>query len=213
MYKKLFISFLLVAIFNLLVGCYSSMLVTVPEYNQIEEEDKPSAISVVTKYGQEYHFSDSNFYVVDDTLYGNEVITLSGEIPFEGKFAFGEIEFYSFEDKWTYKITISEYEQIENERGKPEEIYIIKYDSTKYYFMKDDYIIDSDTLYGKGKLLLGDREELLNREIAISDIESIQFENFERTKTCLSALGIGVLVFVVWAAIWVASDPFSFESK
>ena len=69
MYKKVFISFLLVAIFNLLVGCYSSKLVTVPEYNQIEEEDKPNAISVITKDGQEYHFSNSNFYVMGDTLY------------------------------------------------------------------------------------------------------------------------------------------------
>jgi len=98
MCKKIFISFLLVALFNLLVGCYSSELVTVPEYNQIEEVDKPKDIRVITKDGQEFHFSDSNFSVKDDTL------------------------------------------------------------------------------YGKGKLLLEEKEEILNREIALSNIEAIEFE-------------------------------------
>ena len=57
MCKKILISFLLVAIFNLL-GCYSSELVTAAEYKQVEEKDgKPNEIYVKTKDYQGYHFS------------------------------------------------------------------------------------------------------------------------------------------------------------
>jgi hypothetical protein len=178
--KKIFISFLLVAIFNLLLGCYSSKLVTVPEYNQIEEEDKPDEIRVITKDSQEYHFSESNFYVANDTLYEKDVIALSEKwIPFEGKFAFEEIEeieFYSKKNKWTYRFIISEYENYENEKGQPDEIILIKSDSAKYYFKKDDYFISNDTLYGNGKSLLAEGEEISITGIALSNIESIEFE-------------------------------------
>jgi len=70
MYRKIFISFLLLALINLLAGCYSAESITVAEYNQMEEENKPDDIGVITKDSEEYHFSDSNFYVVNDTLYG-----------------------------------------------------------------------------------------------------------------------------------------------
>ena len=124
MCKKIFISFLIVAVFNLLVGCYSSELITVPEYKQIEEKDgKPVEIYVKTNGFQEYHFSD--FY------------------------------------------------------------------------------IENDTLYGKGKLLLSDGEQLLNRKIALSDIESIELESVSAGKTVafvLGIVGIGVLLFLgIWA--------------
>jgi len=122
--KKIFISFLIVAIFNLLVSCYSSELITVHEYKQVEEkEGKPDEIHLKTNDFQEYHFSD--FY------------------------------------------------------------------------------IENDTLYGKGKLLLSDGEQLLNRKIALSDIESIELESVSAGKTVafvLGIVGIGVLLFLgIWA--------------
>ena len=73
MYKKLISSILVVALLNLL-GCYSSELVNVTEYKQIEEEDKPDDIRVISKDSQEYHFSESNFYVENDTLRGRAPI-------------------------------------------------------------------------------------------------------------------------------------------
>jgi len=97
MNKKLISSILVVALLNLL-GCYSSELVNATEYKQIEEEGKPNEIYVITKDSQEYHFSESNFYVENDTLYGKGKLLLSdGEELFDGKIAFSEIESIKFE--------------------------------------------------------------------------------------------------------------------
>ncbi|MCH7774712.1 MAG: hypothetical protein IH784_09955 [Bacteroidetes bacterium] len=98
MYRKIFIGFLLLALINFLLGCYSSAWITVPEYNQIEEEDKPDYIYVKTKDNQEYHFSESNFYIENDTLYakGKEIL-YNKEKPFDGKIALSDIESIQFE--------------------------------------------------------------------------------------------------------------------
>ena len=119
MYKKLISSILVVALLNLL-GCYSSELINVTEYNQIEEEDKPDEIRVITKDSKEYHFSEMNFYVENDTLYGKEI------------------------------------------------------------------------------LLLGERKHILDRKIALSDIESIQFEYLNGVTTTLLVLGIAAILFIVF---------------
>ena len=202
MYKKLISSILVFALLNLL-GCYSSELVNVTEYKQIEEEDKPDNIRVITKDFQEYYFSESNFYVENDTLYGKEILYLSKEeLPFEGRIAFEEIESIKLKVGTGHNYyfiniaTVSQYQDIEAERGKPDEVFLTKYDSTKYHFMKDNYFIENDTLYGKGKLLLGG-EELLNRKIALSNIESIQFEYFNGATTALLVLGIVAVPFIV----------------
>ena len=89
MYKKLISSILVFALLNLL-GCYSSELVNVTEYKQIEEEDKPDNIRVITIYS-EYYLSD--FYIENDTLYakGKEIL-YNKEKPFDGKIALSDIE-------------------------------------------------------------------------------------------------------------------------
>ncbi len=208
MYRKIFISFLLIALINFLVGCYSSELVTAGEYEQVEEEDKPDDIRVITKDSQEYHFSDSNFYVENDTLYGKVSVK---ELSFEGKFALWEIESIKLKvDRQHYSaiitVPVSEYQNIEAESGKPDEIYLTKDDSTRYHFMKNDYYIENDTLYGKGKLM--DGEELLEGKIALSDIESIQFEYLNGETTALLILGIAAIPFVVVFAYWsIAGFP------
>ena len=206
MYKKLISSLLVVALLNL-VGCYSLESVTVPEYQKIEEEDgKPNEIYVKTKDFNEYHFSDSNFYIENDTLYGKGILFLSEEeIPFEGKFAFVEIELIQleyFDQK--YPATISQYQKIEAERGKPDEIYLTKYNSTRYHFMKNDYYIENDTLYGKGKLLLGEREQQLDRKIALADIASFQFDELDGWTT--AGLVIGSLIVIGVIAIMLIMD-------
>ena len=97
MYKKLISSILVVALLNLL-GCYSSGLVNATEYKQIEEDGKPNEIFVKTKDNQEYHFSESNFKVLNDTLYGKGILLINEEgPPFEGKIALSEIESIQFE--------------------------------------------------------------------------------------------------------------------
>jgi len=98
MYEKVFISFLVLALTNFLVGCYSLESITVPEYKQIEEEDKPDDIRVITKNAQEYNFSESNFYVENDTLYGKEIF-LSGyrEQQLDRKIALDEIRQFQLE--------------------------------------------------------------------------------------------------------------------
>jgi hypothetical protein len=69
--KKIFISLLLVAMFNFLIGCYHFKSVTVPEYEEFEyKEGKPNEIYVKTKDGYWYYFINSNYYVDKDTLYG-----------------------------------------------------------------------------------------------------------------------------------------------
>lgn len=209
MYKKLISSILVVALLNL-VGCYSFESVTVPEYKQVEEkEGKPSEIYVKTKDSQEYHFSDSNFHIDSDTLYWKEKMFLSKEEkPFEEKFALGEIKSFQLEkviDNYSVMntITVSEYQNIEAERGKPDEIYLTKYDESKYHFMKTDFYIENDTLYGKGKLLVGAREEFVGRTIALSNIESIEVETFNLGNTILLSTGILLGVLIIASIIIV----------
>jgi len=199
MYKKLISSILVVALLNLL-GCYSADLVTVTEYNQIEEEDKPDNIRVKTKDSQEYHFAESNFYIENDTLYGKVSVK---ELSFEGKFAFGEIESIQLEyfDQ-NYPTTISQYQKIEAESGKPDDIYLTKYDSTSYYFVKPNYYIENDTLYGKGKLILNHKAEQLNRKIPLSDIESIEFESINSSDTLLLSGGLLLALAAIFVVVF-----------
>ena len=92
MHKKIISSILVVALLNLL-GCYSSDLVTVTEYNQIKEEDKPNDIIVKTKDSKGYHFQESNFYIENDTLFGK---VSPRERSIGGKIAFREIASIQF---------------------------------------------------------------------------------------------------------------------
>ena len=212
MYKKLICSILVIALLNLL-GCYSIEPVTVPEYKQVEEEKgKQKEIYVKTKDNQEYHFTESNFYIENDTLYGKEKLLLSKEdVPFEGKFAFGEIQSIQLEDfgqNYTTLMTVSQYQKIEAESGKPDEIYLTKNDSTKYHFMKNDYYIDNDTLYGKGKMILGEREQQVDRKIALSNIESIEVDSINSLTTSLIVLGIVAIGFIVGFLIAYSNATF-----
>ena len=199
MYKKFISSILVFALLNLF-GCYSSEFVTVAEYKQMEEEGKPDEIYVKTKDYREYHFSDSNFYIENDTLYGIAIL-LSGEegLPFEAEFAFWEIE--SIQTENYGHMTVSTYQMIEAESGKPDEIYLTKYDNTRYHFIKNDYYIENDTLFGKGKLIIDREQQFIgekqsDRKIALSEIESIKFESLNEVNTLLYMGSITVVVVI-----------------
>ena len=101
---------------------------------------------------------------------------------------------------------VSQYQKIETETGKPDEIFLTKNDNTKNQFMKNDYFIENDTLYGKGKLIL-EGEQQFDRKIALSEIESINVESLNEVNTSLSIVGLiaVIVIFVVAAASYERS--------
>jgi hypothetical protein len=204
MYKKVFISFLLLALINFVAGCYSFQPVNVNEYKRIEEEDgKQTEIYVTTKDYKEYHFLNSNFYIENDTLFGKAKVIVS-ELPFEGKFALEDIEtiqveYFAFE--YSSPTTVSQYHKIEAENGKPDEIYLIENDNERYHFIQSDYYIENDTLYGKGQLIV-DKEELVNEKIPLSEIGVIETEKINWTFT--TCLGLGIFTFIVGIIVLIA---------
>ena len=99
-----------------------------------------------------------------------------------------------FVSEYSSPTTVSQYQKIVTENGKPDEIYLTKNDNKRYHFMKTDYYIQNDTLYGKGKLLV-DREELINKNIALLDIAVIETEKINWGTT--SCLGIGIITALV----------------
>ena len=92
MNEKLISSVLVVSLLNLF-GCYSADILTVPQYKTVEETNgKPNEIKVTTKDYKEYQFSNSNFYIENDTLYGKEKLLIAGgQEPIERKIALSEI--------------------------------------------------------------------------------------------------------------------------
>lgn len=203
MNRKIFISFLVVALFNLVVGCYTIEKITVPEY--MAESDKPDEILVTTKDFKKYSFSHPNFYIENDTLYGmGKTILTNKEQSFEGKFALSDIKYFQVRtsDKNYSVVSVSQYLKIEEEKGKPDEIQFTTIDYNRYQFLKPDYHITEDTLYGKVKLLSGEGEVLLDTKIALSDILFLEVENFDWLKFCLLGggiyFGIGIILVVAW---------------
>ena len=198
-----FVGFLIVTTFNFLIGCYSTEVVNVSQYNSKDKEDKPNTIQVLTQDGQRYSFSDAKFYIVDDTLYGEKVVVINDKwVSFTGKISFNEIkeiEFYN-ENNWYYQLSISEYEQIEKEGKKPDEIFLMAADSLKFYFLKDDYYLEYDTLYGRGKLLSEAKGEVFKKNIALSNIELIEYQYFSSYKLIFWVIGLLVFAFLFIAA-------------
>ena len=213
MYKKVICSIIVIALLNL-VGCYSFESVTVPEYKQfVEEEGKPDEIYVKTKDIQEYYFSESNFNVENDTLYGTGKLLRSTEaITFEERISISEIDsiqLYYFGQKYPTLVTVSQYQKIEAESGKADEIYLTNNDSTKYHFMKNDYYLENDTLYGKGKFLPIEKDQPFEGNIALTEVESIKIETYDKTQTLLiwvplgTIIGLGILVLIGSALVKV----------
>jgi len=71
MIKKSIASVLIILIWINSIGCYSVRTMTVPEYMVEEKEDKPDEVRIVMNDGHEYEFSDSEFQIMNDTLYVN----------------------------------------------------------------------------------------------------------------------------------------------
>ena len=98
-------------------------------------------------------------------------------------------------------ITVQDFKQIE-EKDTPDKIRVTTSDSSEYRFVKPDYYLENDTLYGIKKYVLNDEERILVRKIALSDIEQIKTEMGAWDKKLLligiaSALFIGFIILVL----------------
>jgi len=108
--------------------------------------------------------------------------------------------------------TLSEYKQFEKEEGKPKEIYVKTKDNLWYHFTNFNYRIESDTLYGWGKILLEDWEEPSSINIPISNIESLGIEKKDMVRTYFAYAGIvlaviGIIAFsYIMVHIWNPSE-------
>ncbi|MFC2119854.1 hypothetical protein ACFLQ4_02165 [Bacteroidota bacterium] len=104
MCKKVLIIFILIAFINFITGCYTFNSVTVPEYKQVEmEEVKPNEIYVKTKSNEWYHFTNSQFYIKHDTLYGiSSFLSDDWQKASNTKIALSDIESMGVESKNWY---------------------------------------------------------------------------------------------------------------
>jgi hypothetical protein len=99
-----------------------------------------------------------------------------------------------------------EYVKNEEERGKPMEIYVIKKDSSKYHFNSWEYLIDEDNLSGKGTVIVNDHRDPFEGDIAVSDIESIQWEESNMVITILSLVGAAIVIFIAFSLLAVGAS-------
>ena len=81
------------------------------------------------------------------------------------------------------------------EKDTPEKIQVTTKDSTVYHFVKPDFYVENDTLYGMKKFILNDNEQTLVRKIALSEIEYIQTEMGAWINT-LVLVGLTLALFV-----------------
>ena len=95
---KITISFVVLAFLNF-IGCYSPETITNKDIDEGKEQiDFNQEISIVTKDYKSYRFGALQYQIVNDSLYGNGVVTeLGKEVPFKGKIALDNI--LSFEQR------------------------------------------------------------------------------------------------------------------
>lgn len=107
MYQKIVVTILVFSLLNLF-GCYSFNSITVDEYEKFElEEGTPEEIYVKTKDNQWYHFTNYNYYIVNDTLRGNGRVLINGwENAPNSKIALCDIESIGVEDMNMYTTSL-----------------------------------------------------------------------------------------------------------
>lgn len=91
-------------------------------------------------------------------------------------------------------VTGQEFKRIE-QNDTPKKIQVTTRDSTVYHFVKPNFYVKNDTLYGKKRFVLNDNERWLVRKIAISDIEYIQTEMGAGVKQ-LVLIGLALVIFI-----------------
>jgi hypothetical protein len=89
---KLTIGFVVIAFLNF-TGCYSSETIAKKDIDEGKEQiDFNQEISITTKDYKSYRFGALQYQIVNDSLYGNGVVTeLGKEVPFKGNIALDDI--------------------------------------------------------------------------------------------------------------------------
>ena len=95
-------------------------------------------------------------------------------------------------------ISYNEYQKIEEEDGKPDNIRVTTKDTVEYHLFDQNYYFDSDTLYGKGTIIKMDEKLVSNVKIAVSSIESIKVYTLDSSATIVV---VGILGAAVIAGI------------
>jgi hypothetical protein len=98
------------------------------------------------------------------------------------------------------EVTFRQYKKIEEDKGKPETIYVLKGSNEEFHFAKASYIIENDTLYGRGVKVIDSKEEPFDGKIPVGDITSVKLTEFDAGTTVLVILGVAALVFAIYAA-------------
>ena len=111
---------------------------------------------------------------------------------------------------YSYKsVTLREYKQIEEEKGKPKTIYVLKGSNEEYHFSNKSYTIENDTLYGRGLKVVNHEKQPFEGKIPIADITLIKLSEFDSGITVLTILGIILTV----SLIYIVSSWSSWGSK
>jgi hypothetical protein len=89
---KITISFVLLAFLNF-IGCYSAETITKKDIDEGKEQiDFNQEIAITTKNYKLYRFGALQYQIVNDSLYGNGIVTeLGKEVPFKGNIALDDI--------------------------------------------------------------------------------------------------------------------------
>lgn len=105
-------------------------------------------------------------------------------------------------------INVSEYEEVEEKDGKPNEIYVKTKDQQWYHFTNFNYHIENDTLYAEGinKTNTTVYGQTVDVKIALSDIQYVKIEELDGLKTAGFVIGstaLILLLIVIYAAVAV----------
>lgn len=97
-------------------------------------------------------------------------------------------------------VTYEEFENTNPNDIKSEDIYIITKDSTKYYSSWWTFSNIDDSVFVKGSKFIGEQQAPFKGKIAVSDIESIEVDRFDGTKTTIfviSSVAIATTLIVL----------------
>lgn len=97
------------------------------------------------------------------------------------------------------QVTAQNYNRVVEEKGKPDRIYVKTKDAKKYQFYKLTFLVDNDSLVGIKKIYLDEGEVIIDRKIAFSDIDYIEFEYFDLGGT-IGAIAIPVVLIALFLA-------------
>jgi len=105
-------------------------------------------------------------------------------------------------------INVSEYEEVEEKDGKPNEIYVKTKDKQWYHFTNFNYHIENDILYAEGinKINTTVYGQTVDVKIALSDIQYVKIEELDGLKTAGFVIGstaLILLLIVIYAAVAV----------